>query len=640
MFCGKCGAKIEDGSLFCPNCGEKLIEATQPVAEEPAIVEEPAVVEEPVVENSESASAEVVEEAVANDVEEVPVNFTQPSFETEKPKKKGKKLWIAIGTSVVAIALVVAIVLNLGSVWGGLVKLFGSDGDYYKYVEKKALKDHAGNISETYGDILVDLGEETTAASIDANVELTVGEGTQSLIKEYLGEDVDISALNGLSIALKSAVNEKAQQVQIGLDSKGNRIITLDMILDLISKDAFVAIPELSSKYLYANMEEQGISMSEEDMEVYKDVIAELEELAPDEETLNSILDRYIEIAIDCIDEDKVEETKEKIAVGDIEKKVTALEFSIDEDYAYDVVKAVLMQLKDDKEVEEIVNNIESYLAKEEMIPSDADLWKELKSGIDEVLDNMDKDDMGKFEIVLTTYVNGSHEVIGRALEVEDQKIISYITLKSGKNFATEIDIADKTVQVKGSGTEKNDVINGKYTIKYMKETCATVELVDFNTDVTEKKPMSGSIEIIPSNTLVEEIAGSGAGVLIKPSVKFSFAKDTVNFEVFNSGSLIVGLKLTATVENGADVTVPDKNNAVDASDSEACTEWIKGLDITGLFDKLDTLNLPDYIKEALDNLEEELLYEQENFGNGSSYSDYDYDYDYSYDYDAAGSVY
>ena len=29
MFCSKCSAKIPDGSLFCPECGQKLVSAAQ-----------------------------------------------------------------------------------------------------------------------------------------------------------------------------------------------------------------------------------------------------------------------------------------------------------------------------------------------------------------------------------------------------------------------------------------------------------------------------------------------------------------------------------------------------------------------------------------------------------------------------------
>ncbi|MCC8111274.1 MAG: zinc-ribbon domain-containing protein [Ruminococcus sp.] len=29
MFCGKCGAKIADGNLFCTSCGKRIMDAAQ-----------------------------------------------------------------------------------------------------------------------------------------------------------------------------------------------------------------------------------------------------------------------------------------------------------------------------------------------------------------------------------------------------------------------------------------------------------------------------------------------------------------------------------------------------------------------------------------------------------------------------------
>ena len=37
MFCSKCGAQIQDGAAFCPNCGNKVGETTSGPAEEKVV---------------------------------------------------------------------------------------------------------------------------------------------------------------------------------------------------------------------------------------------------------------------------------------------------------------------------------------------------------------------------------------------------------------------------------------------------------------------------------------------------------------------------------------------------------------------------------------------------------------------------
>lgn len=41
MFCGKCGAPIDEGANVCASCGEAVVVAAQPVAEEPVVQAEP-----------------------------------------------------------------------------------------------------------------------------------------------------------------------------------------------------------------------------------------------------------------------------------------------------------------------------------------------------------------------------------------------------------------------------------------------------------------------------------------------------------------------------------------------------------------------------------------------------------------------
>ena len=110
MFCTNCGERLEDGMLFCPNCGTKIIweepKAEEPKAEEVKI-EEPKVeevmaeepkAEEPKVEEvmAEELKAEVAE-AEAVKVEEPKaeaVKVEEPKAgepKVEEPKAEGKK---------------------------------------------------------------------------------------------------------------------------------------------------------------------------------------------------------------------------------------------------------------------------------------------------------------------------------------------------------------------------------------------------------------------------------------------------------------------------------------------------------------------------------------------------------------------
>ncbi|MCD7958003.1 MAG: zinc ribbon domain-containing protein [Ruminococcus sp.] len=75
MFCGKCGAKIADGNLFCTSCGKRIIDAAQ--------------------------TQQSQWQTQWQQPQSQPVTQTPPTVQVqpETPKKKSKKKWIALATA-------------------------------------------------------------------------------------------------------------------------------------------------------------------------------------------------------------------------------------------------------------------------------------------------------------------------------------------------------------------------------------------------------------------------------------------------------------------------------------------------------------------------------------------------------------
>ena len=144
MFCSNCGSPIPEGGKFCLNCGS-------------AVAQQPAENEVPLQQADETVVLTQAEAApIAQPAEET---FSAPVFEA--PKKKPLNLFVLIGGIVVALAAVVALVLNLGTLKKTFTKTFASPEKYMQQVYQDAVKDGSEDFAEAYGTYL----EQMTADS-------------------------------------------------------------------------------------------------------------------------------------------------------------------------------------------------------------------------------------------------------------------------------------------------------------------------------------------------------------------------------------------------------------------------------------------------------------------------------------------
>ena len=152
MICSNCNAELQEGAMFCSNCGTKIETVVPEVTNETVVeapVEEPVVetvaevpAEEPVVETVVEAPAE---ETVEETVVEAPVQPEIPQAEPVKqevpkkaPEANGEKKKAPIGLIIgIGAAVVVLLVLVLGGVL--IASLFKSSDKQLAYLKDETI---------------------------------------------------------------------------------------------------------------------------------------------------------------------------------------------------------------------------------------------------------------------------------------------------------------------------------------------------------------------------------------------------------------------------------------------------------------------------------------------------------------------
>lgn len=604
--------------MFCSECGTKIEQAPQ--NEQPQY-------EQPQYEQSSFAQPEYAQpEQTAYAQPEAPTfeqeilnqqangSFAQADF----PVKKKKNIWARIIVSFVSLAASLGLVFGvalpvLGVFFPGFsffgtyknplvglaLKTFAPASTYSQYVEQKAINNGFENIEKTYASLIS--GSENSATSGTATIDVTVGDA----IKKQLGSDFDW--IDDISIAMEvDASDAKKIGTVIKLLAGDTNVIDVAAILDMADQYAYIGIPSLTDKYLGAPIE------GEIDNTALSEALSNLNlsEILPSEKDMKKLVTKYWGIAIKEFK--AVEKSSEKISIDEIEQKCTVLEIEINQYYALCAAKAVLEEAKDDKQIIEILEKVSESGILEKMGVEDIDLAEEFADGIDSALEELD-DTLDEFDedddsiATLKTFVNGSHEIIGREIEINGQSLF-FATVEKGKNFETEISFED-AVKLIGSGTNEKDVINASYTLTVQGKEMGTIEVIDYDAKKAKDEGLvNGKIRITPSSEIIEMLEQK-AGItlsavnLLDPALEIGMTseKDSAKLDlnVCAGDSIVAGISITVSNKE-VSIKAPSDSNVIDV---ENANEWLQSLDFEKLYTALRNAGVPEQYITMIPNL-------------------------------------
>lgn len=599
MFCTKCGKEIQEGNAFCTNCGAAVMGA--------AAKPEPAPQTPPV--------KAPQEEFILGSAAEVPAK-----------KKFSPKILIPIGIVAVVIAAVLAVVLN----WGSISQLFGgsmkpgdptgeatdpsesttetvdnsqmSDAEYMRYVESQS----AGNLMNAIGGAYGTLLQPHSAGSVEA--ELHIGDDLLSMLEESYrnstGEDMDFSFLSYITLSGDFRQQGSLAQSDLGLLLGNTRILTLNVIMDTAGQTLYLACPELNDDFLMAPID------TPEGMAGLSDMSALLEAL-PDENTLRSLLGRYIDIVFANLDQ--VTRSTETLELDGLKQDCTVLTVRIGQEDAWKAAKAVLNEAKEDPELKDLIKNLGSFVnAGNDDEPVDA--YQAFTDWVQNALEELDSEDEFNTEnyFNLITYVDGTDTVIGRELRLCQsgtvRDLFSCKTVTSGDEFRFELVLDSRredaaSVRIDGAGTAKDGTTDGTYTFSLL----LNGQLQEMLIAEVSGDGSNGTIRLEPTAALMNMIVfgGDNAGFLSDIALELEYnISDThasYQLKLLASDVFLASLKLSASYGTAEEeIRVPD--NAVDVMDQDALMAWTGNLSFDEILSNLEKAGVPQQLLELLAN--------------------------------------
>lgn len=604
MYCSKCGTQIKEGDKFCENCGTPV----EPVAVEPVAAESVAVSDEPQVE-----AAPTVEAPVAEATPEVTAEAPADTEPASTPKKTNKKKVTVISILAAAVAVIALCTVFLWDyVENFTVKTFSSPTSYYQYVETKNVK----NFSASFGSALGRFSTANTSYGTTGEFKISFGDVLMDYIATEAGiAKENISWISSIGVSSKTAANGNLLETNGNLLLNDKSILGGELILDSENKKIYIRSEQLNEQFMlfdYSDFAYDGfdeIEMPATGIDLYG--------ILPDEETITALVEKYLTIVVDSMKNVKEESTT--LVANGVAQDCTKLTVVVNEETVRDMLKAVLRELKDDKEIEQIIKDMAKNIGGELISDEDIDAeYKEFTAEIDQLLEkltNVEFTEGDKFEFNLITWVDGKGESIGREFKVDfSDVVVRYASTHDGTDVGIEVFVgtAEREVfKILGEGEVEGTKMKGDIELFVDGVKYVNVNIKDYDVDLIEDNYVNGVFTVTVTEEMCElivdelDLPKKSTDWLKTASLVISVTSDdkhaTLGVTLNNGEDMIISVTVSNKETKSFGIDTPE--DPVSIKNEDDMINYLSAFDPNVLINGLKDAGMPQEMVDALNGL-------------------------------------
>ena len=505
----------------------------------------------------------------------------------------------------------------------------GAPEDYFRAVAANNVDRLTGHLASVYDNLFL---SNATAEDVSAagTLQIEPGDKVREMLVDALGEKLeqinpgdDLAWFKSIALDYDLSRSGELYGMNVGLKLNATDLVHLGATLQSGEEKVLcLSVKEISDLYFQypldnidpdkLNFGSSALSsilgrISPEAAETLDPVLKAL----PDAKTAEKILNKYLKEAVEFAQQ--VEKRSETLTAADISAEYTVLIAVIDADTVIRIVEKIGPELKEDKELRQIILDVATAAGQEGETK-----YKEFTDRIDEYLNDPDKirNEM-KDDLVITVYLDKNSEVHGRVIENGDRKL-EMLMPENGGQFGLQlryVDAGAESFRLSGSGKRSGDKLTGDLDLVIKDEYYGVLGLDGFDVEKVKDGYLSGSVDVKPSGSfwkLVSDRDGDGESK-IPESIRSIL--DTLILRLdLNTAKDKADVKLTVT--NGSEkffsVAVNGtKGPAKDISPAEGieASEWAEDVTLDKLEAVVATLEkagvptaYTDLLDEALEN--------------------------------------
>ena len=500
--------------------------------------------------------------------------------------------------------IAVAAASSLIAAGGSTVMAAGS----YQEAETAAYDKFVSGVASSWEEYLASY--QTAQKGANAKITLNVEDTGRALLGAMTG-GMDFSWLQSISLDTNTSLQQGLEALTAAVLLNDSKLCDLNIYMDFAKMAEYIQIPDISEGYLVAPMESSDVSISDDSMKLYFNLLSDLSSVLPDKDTLSTLLERYGQLVISNMEDGA--STDETVSVEGISEDCTVYEGQLSEASTVKMLEDIAKTAKDDKEIKSLFDSwTEAGIATD-------DQYQEFQTAVDDLLsDSADEGADDSTLIYSRIWVNNEDKVVGREIgTVDGAETTPVFTWKApsadgSSALLLEVQADGSSLTLTGSGTSSEGLLTGDYILAMDGTETMDIHVADLETKPEKTGYYNGKFTLtfpaVDTESTGSEDATTNplAGLAVEVNLTSDITTETsqIDLTLTTSGAALATLSISGGYGEGPETKDGDSlTPAYSVDDENDAVEYMKTINWDTLAANATAAGVPEELVSQLQTL-------------------------------------
>ena len=500
--------------------------------------------------------------------------------------------------------IAVAAASSLIAAGGSTVMAAGS----YQEAETAAYDKFVSGVASSWEEYLASY--QTAQKGSNAKITLNVEDTGRALLGAMAG-GMDFSWLQSISLDTNTSLQQGLEALTAAVLLNDSKLCDLNIYMDFAKMAEYIQIPDIYEGYLVEPMESSDVSISDDSMKLYFNLLSDLSSVLPDKDTLSTLLERYGQLVISNMEDGA--STDETVSVEGISEDCTVYEGQLSEASTVKMLEDIAKTAKDDKEIKSLFDSwTEAGIATD-------DQYQEFQTAVDDLLSDFADEGADDSTLIYSRiWVNNEDKVVGREIgTVDGAETTPVFTWKApsadgSSALLLEVQADGSSLTLTGSGTSSEGLLTGDYIFAMDGTETMDIHVADLETKPEKTGYYNGKFTLTfpaidtESTDSEDTTTNPLAGLAVEVNLTSDITTETsqIDLTLTTSGAALATLSISGGYGEGPETKDGDSlTPAYSVDDENDAVEYMKTINWDTLAANATAAGVPEELVSQLQTL-------------------------------------